>query len=68
MAIRHRIVVAVVGEAPLRTEGSTNMRLFSWSNRRRVASVGERPKSNDKYIAQPPCGLDSENTLELRIY
>jgi hypothetical protein len=28
MASRHRIVVALVGEAPLRTEGSTSMRLF----------------------------------------
>jgi hypothetical protein len=27
MASRHRIVVALVGEAPLRTEGSTNRRL-----------------------------------------
>jgi hypothetical protein len=29
MAIRHRIVVALVGEAPLETEGSTSGRLFS---------------------------------------
>jgi hypothetical protein len=27
MASRHRIVVALVGEAPLRTEGSTSRRL-----------------------------------------
>jgi hypothetical protein len=48
MASRHRIVVAFVGEAPLRTEGSTSRRLksdfFSWSNRSRVLSVGKRPK------------------------
>jgi hypothetical protein len=28
MASRHRIMVALVGEAPLRTEGSTTRRLF----------------------------------------
>jgi hypothetical protein len=47
MVSRHRIVVALVGEAPLRTEGSTSRRLknefLSWSNRSRVASVGDRP-------------------------
>jgi hypothetical protein len=47
MASCHHIVVALVGEAPLRTEGSISRRLksdfFSSSNRSRVASVGERP-------------------------
>jgi hypothetical protein len=48
MASRHRIVVALVGEAPLRTEGSTSRRLssdFFLSNLSRVPSVGERPYS-----------------------